>query len=499
LAADAGSRATDPERRRKAAVAIEGTRGWMGLTSIDAVWHALDSRVIGLVGVGLIWTWSPIAALAVAAAQLFSSHTFTRYLDAVHLDLNAADSPERKRAQYFRDLLLRSEPANEVRLFGLSPWLLTTHHRVWLEGIRAVWQRRDRAARPSYFSLLILTAVAALTLAALGRAALNGSLTAGDAAAVLQGLALTTGLGMLGDILVRVRRAVTIQAAIDGLDQMAGVRDALDCPACDSVTTSGGQLEVRDVDFGYDSAPRVLTGIDLTVLSGEKVAIVGANGAGKSTLVRLIAGLEAPNAGSIVIDGSSLHQRCPSHRAVVVFQNFAKLPAPMVDNVMLDDVEDDDGAYARAMREGGGQHLDWESDGVLSAHLPGGRDLSGGEWQRVALARAFAAVARGANVLVLDEPTSALDVRVERDLFDRVLSETSRVTTIVVTHRLASVRRADRIVVLDQGRVREMGTHDELMASQGLYADMFTVQGSLYTDNLGDIDLAAGDLAEVFE
>lgn len=455
--------------RRDAAAALDRVRGWMGLSSVPAVWHAIDARLIGLLGVTIVAWWCPLVGLAMAAAQFLSSATFTRYLDAVHRDLRAEDSPERIRTQYYRDLLLRSGPAKEVRIFDLGGWLLGVHHRAWVDGIRGVWSRRDLAARPSYVALAILSLVTLCGLGLLTRDVVAGELSAGGAAAVLQGLVLSVGLGMLGDTLVQVRRATDVATSVDALRTV----DTHPQEPSSGRRPHGGGVEARGVTFSYPGGPPVLRELDLLIEPGEKVAIVGGNGAGKSTLVRLLAGLEAPDAGHL-----------ETGRPAVVFQSFARLPADLADNVMLGHPDRSGGAVREAARFGGADELDWTDSRVISAELPGSRELSGGQWQRVALARAFAAVGRGSDVLVLDEPTSALDVRVEHDLFRRVLAPENPLTTIVITHRLASVRGADRILVMEAGRVAESGTHDALMARGGRYAEMYEAQASLYREDV---------------
>lgn len=474
LTAVSRPRTNGAEAHRLAAAALlERVRSWMGLSSIPALWYAVDARLLGLLGVVVIGWWSPLVGIAMAAAQLLTSVTFTRYLDAVHRDLQAEDSPERTRTQYYRDLMLRSGPAKEVRAFGLAPWLLGVHHRAWLDGVREVWRRRDIAARPSFLALAGLTLVTATGLVLLTLDVVAGELSAGGAAAVLQGLVLSVGLGMLGDTLVQVRRATNIATSVETLCAVDGQPQDTSHTSSPGRTVGERAVEVRGVTFSYPDGHTVLHDLNLRVEPGEKVAIVGANGAGKSTLVRLLAGLETPDSGHVDIGTPA-----------VVFQSFAHLPETLAGNITVGH-PDASGAAARdAARAGGADELDWSDDRVISAELPDARELSGGQWQRVALARAFAAVARGADVLVLDEPTSALDVRVEHDLFRRVLSPDTNLTTVVITHRLASVRAADRILVMDAGRVVESGTHHMLMSAGGRYADMFEAQASLYRDEV---------------
>ncbi len=217
--------------------------------------------------------------------------------------------------------------------------------------------------------------------------------------------------------------------------------------------------------------------------------MVGANGAGKSTLIKLLCGLHRPEQGTVLVDGGDPGGDDGLRRRVaVIFQEFVKYHLSLRDNVALALLSDPDGSdvdavAARALHDAVGDPVlrrvgSW--DRVLSAEYDGGTDLSGGQWQRVALARALAAVDAGAGVLVLDEPTAALDVRAEAELFDNFLAVTRGMTTILVSHRLSSVRHADRIVVLDHGRIVEDGTHEELVEHGGQYARMFALQAERF-------------------
>jgi len=188
-----------------------------------------------------------------------------------------------------------------------------------------------------------------------------------------------------------------------------------------------------------------LAGLDLEIPAGQSVAIVGDNGAGKSTVVKLLAGLYRPDRGTVVIDAHAAGDGDVTGRAAVIFQSFGRYELSLRDNIAFGNpasVDDDAALVAALRRAGGGDLLDRvDLDTVLSAGYPGGTDLSGGQWQRVALARALAAVDRGASLLVLDEPTASLDVRAETALFERFLQVTQARTTVLVSHRLNSVRR----------------------------------------------------------
>ena len=242
------------------------------------------------------------------------------------------------------------------------------------------------------------------------------------------------------------------------------------------------EIRLRDVTLCLPGggAP-VLEHFDLTIPAGSSLAIVGQNGAGKTTLAKLLCRLYDPQSGAIEIDGVDLREfdlASWRSRVTAVFQDFIRLELPLRDNVAP-------GRRARrvmlALRSNRRVRPTWpRSIPSWPADTTGGTDLSGGQWQRVALARALAAVTLGAGVVLLDEPTAQLDVRGEAEIFDRLLAATRHCTTILISHRFSTVRHADRICVLEHGRVVELGTHDELMALGGRYRTMFDLQAQRF-------------------
>jgi ABC-type multidrug transport system fused ATPase/permease subunit len=224
----------------------------------------------------------------------------------------------------------------------------------------------------------------------------------------------------------------------------------------------------------------VLEHFDLTIPAGSSIAIVGQNGAGKTTLAKLLCRLYDPQQGSIEADGLDLRALDVAQwrsRVTAVFQDFIRLELPLRDNVAPMGAPDE---VVRAALESAGAAGLADLDTILARGYAGGTDLSGGQWQRVALARAMAAVRIGAGVVLLDEPTAQLDVRGEAEIFERVLAATRQCTTILISHRFSTVRHADRICVLEHGRVVELGTHAELMALGGRYQTMFDLQAQRF-------------------
>jgi ATP-binding cassette subfamily B protein len=257
-------------------------------------------------------------------------------------------------------------------------------------------------------------------------------------------------------------------------------------------------LAFEDVSFTYHGAERpALDRVSLRIAAGEVVALVGENGSGKTTLAKLLAGLYRPAGGRILIDDIDMSGLRPAtwrESVAVLFQDFIRYALPAEDNVRIGAAgRDPPAAEVReaARAAGADEFLSALPDGydtILSPQFAGGQDLSLGQWQRVALARGFL---RAAPLVILDEPTASLDARAERALFDSVRELYRHRTVLLISHRFSTVRTADRIVVLRAGRVVESGTHAQLMAADGLYAELFTTQASGYLDpidgdNTGD-------------
>ncbi len=246
-------------------------------------------------------------------------------------------------------------------------------------------------------------------------------------------------------------------------------------------------LEFRDVHFRYSGSDRqILNGVSFSIEPGERIALVGDNGSGKSTIIKLLLRLYEPEGGSIWLNGIPLGDYDPAdlYRHVgVVFQDFVRYEVSFRDNIGFASLDrlDDPEALARAARSARADEVaarlpeGWNQ--ILGRRFAGGLDLSGGEWQRIALARAYL---KDAAILILDEPTAALDADTEREVFDQFTALASDRLSLVVSHRFSTVRNADRILVLVDGRIRESGDHESLMRLGGRYAHLYTLQASGY-------------------
>lgn len=464
---------------------------FMSVASLSEV-GAARMRGVGafVVLLGFAW-WAP---LLLGAAWLLTSLEHRKVTEHGVGVILSDGAVKMRRSEYMRSLALEAPAAKELRVFGLGPWVVGRYADAWQDALAVIWGSR-RANRWLPVAAAAALAVShAVVLAAMVREVAGGGLTGAALLVFLQATIATSDLGALSDhqwyltqALAMAERVADLRASVPSLSSSptapVPAPVAVPPPAWGRVA-----VKLEGVRFTYRGRETpTLDGLTLEIPAGQSLAVVGENGAGKSTLVKLLCGLYEPDAGSVTLDGGATPLQARARgRIGVIFQDFVRYPLPLRENVGFGHLPliADRATLEGALRDAGGEGLPaglpggWDT--VLSREFEGGADLSGGQWQRVALARALAAVRGGAGLLILDEPTAALDVRAETDLFDRFLEVTRGVTTILVSHRLSSVRRADRIVVLGGGRVVEDGTHGELMRRGGLYARMFSLQAERF-------------------
>jgi ATP-binding cassette, subfamily B, bacterial len=326
----------------------------------------------------------------------------------------------------------------------------------------------------------------------LGAEAAAGRLALADITASVLAIGVLTNGILVGRDDLNVGWGAASLAAVRDLEEFARLQ-----PKPTIIGSGDGPVTMacRDLGYAYPNGRRVFDSLNLALVPGQSVAIVGENGAGKTTLARLLAGLSLGQQGAIEVDGIPLgsHNLAVWQRQVaVLFQDFVHYDATLRDNVVFGapSHRDDRSGFERSCAQAGLQDLIRAlPQGIetrLSSQFEGGVDLSGGQWQRVALARALFAIQHGARLLILDEPAASLDVAAEVELYDRVLELASNVTTVVVSHRLAAVRHADRIVVLEDGAIVEDGSDTELVALGGRYAQMFALQAQRFEAGEGD-------------
>lgn len=466
------------------AAVAEHVRTAKGLDEISAAWRVLTIRASGVAAFAVVASWSWWAALALVAMFQLNGIPFARYLDVVTEELFTEQSVPRRRARHLLGWLLGRDTAKEVRLFGLTTWALREYASVWEGAITVTNARRRQALRVALWAGLVLSIGLAAIMAWLVHDAWVGAIGIGVVVSVAQAIDGTRAFGPLGDDTVSAARARATEVQLEALAAPRG-RAPEDGARLSDNGARGATVDLSDVTFTYPARSEpTLRGLDLHIPAGQSVAVVGVNGVGKSTLIKLLCGLYPPDSGTVRVAGGDPGAEERVRRQVaVIFQDFVRYHLSLRDNIAMGSTASTD-QVDRSLRDAAGTDVltrvdgDWET--VLDPGYAGGTDLSGGQWQRVALARALTAVRRGAGVLVLDEPTAALDVRAEAAIFDRFLEVTRGVTSILVSHRLSSVRHAERIVVLGPDGIEEDGSHEELLAAGGTYAHLFRLQASRF-------------------
>ncbi len=436
----------------------------------------VSGAAAAVVLVGFAW-WAPL----LLGGAWASTHWLLRE-SSIWKDRNTTEVRSAQRhADYAYQLAVDPPPAKELRLFGLQQWTID-RFRARRRRLFELQYEATRLRQKSVWLCLLIVAVANVVVFwALGSAATSGDLSLGRVVVYAQvaiGVSALAfgGLNWVIDgtsapvaAVLKLRQAMAPVGALSSGDRVAEAR------------APRHELRVRGLRFTYPRSHRpIYDGLDLTVPAGSSLAIVGQNGAGKTTLAKLLCRLYDPDSGAIEVDGVDLRDiDIDSWRSQVtaVFQDFVRFDLPLRDNVAPEGAPDED--ILAALRDAGADEIA-DLDTPLAKGYEGGTDLSGGQWQRVALARALCAVRRGSGLVLLDEPTAQLDVRGEAAIFDKILQATRDVTTILISHRFSTVRHADRIAVLEHGRVIELGSHDELIAANGRYRTMFELQASRF-------------------
>ncbi len=452
--------------------------------SMDFIAGGLVLMVAGIaqacVLFGFAW-WAP----PVLAVGWLATHWLLRE-SAVWRDRNTEEVRLAQRdADYAYRLAVDPPAAKELRIFGLPDWVLGR----FLASRRRLHQLQYEATRMRERSLLLSLAVVlaanGLVFWMLGAAALDGRLAVGSLITYATAAAGTSMIAF-GGLNWALDGAAAPVAAVGRLTAAMGQAGTVASGSRPAMSMPARQVSFKDVTFAYPASPEypVLRGLSLEIPAGSSLAIVGQNGAGKTTLAKLLCRLYDPQSGAIEVDGVDLRDldlEAWRRQVTAVFQDFTRFELTLRENVVpsssggtaLDDI------VAAALTEAGAAGLA-ELDTVLAKGYTGGTELSGGQWQRVALARALAAVRLGAGLVLLDEPTAQLDVRGETEIFERILAATRSCTTILISHRFNTVRHVDRIAVVADGAVVELGSHDELMALRGRYWRMFSLQAERF-------------------
>ena len=427
---------------------------------------------------GYRW-WAPI----VVGGAWLSTHHFLKSGAMWRGRTSDEVMEQQRKADYAYRLTVHSPAAKEVRLFGLADWVVGGFTSLRKHLMDLSWEERRLRWRPTWVAIALITAANALFFWSLAQSAADGAVTIGSLVVFAQAAIGASALAF-GEFDWWLRTSAQPVPLVLGLvDKMAPIGML---PTGDRAADGMPAHEIRfeGVRFAYPSSPAgaVFDGFDLTIPAGRSIAIVGQNGAGKTTLAKLVCRMYDPAAGSVRVDGVDLRDLDVvswRSRVAAVFQDFVRYELPLRDNVAPAGAADE--VVLGSLADARAEHLA-SLDTVLSKQYADGTDLSGGQWQRVALARALASVRLGAGVVILDEPTAQLDVRGEAEIFERLIDATRGCTTILISHRFSTVRRADLICVIEHGQVVEMGSHQELIARGGRYRTMFELQAARFEE-----------------
>jgi len=444
-----------------------------------------DMISMGFLAVGVM-TFNPwlilLLLVAVVPAFLGESHFNDR-----SYALTRSQTEERRELDYLRYLGASDDTAKEVKLFGLSDFLVGRFGKLaekfYRDG-RSLMIRRSGWG--TLFAFLVSAGYYSAYVVIIFRA-VNGSLSIGDLTFLAGSFRQLRSLleGILSRFTSVSQGAIYLQDLFEFFEIRPRVVTAAQPKPFPRPIREGFRFE--NVGFRYQHSDRWANRhLSFTLRAGERLALVGENGAGKTTLIKLITRLYDPTEGRILLDGVDLREYDPAElrrQVGVIFQDYLRYQMTMAQNIAVGNIDRQsdreliEAAARQSLAHTLAERLPGRYDQELGRRFRGGVELSGGEWQKVALARAFF---RDAQLLILDEPTAALDARAEYEVFQRFTDLTKGRTAVLISHRFSTVRMADRILVLEKGEMVEVGSHEELLAKGGMYAELFDLQASGY-------------------
>ncbi len=397
------------------------------------------------------------------------------------------ETPEERERDYLGDLLAQPRTTKEVRAYVLADYLLGRHHRL-TEDLFTQRQRMYRSGtRVSLLTGLLSGTALALAYVFVAAEGIAGVINPGGVVLVIGAFASVAGtLGQISSTFVAVDQHTTF---LDDYFSFLAIEPLVPVPPAPQTIPHGSirGIDFDNISFSYPGGTEpALSCLDLHIRPGELIALVGENGAGKSTLIKLLLRFYDPQEGSIRVGGVDLRDVDPAalrDRVGILFQDFATYELTVRENVAIGrpNGQTDDEKVLKALRDARSEWLVKKMpkglDSKVGRLFEGGHDLSGGEWQRLALARILY---RNADIWILDEPTSSLDPEAEAAIFAELRENLKGRIGIVISHRFSTVRIADRIAVIADGRVSELGTHDELIRVGGRYAHLFELQAAGY-------------------
>ncbi len=462
--------------------------------SAEAPWrpNSILNNVISLIRglsslllmTGLIFTLNWILALILLVVNIPGVILRLRYSDELY-SFRRKQTPEARKSAYFNWLLTGDRPSRELRLFGLGEYFRELFRKSFRKQKEEELEIIRKRSFIDMISALFKASALLFVLIFIAKQTVSGKISLGEMAMFL--LAFRQGMTYIKDVLASVSGLYEDSLFTGDVFAFLSLEEKIRAeePVV-PVPVDPGMITLKEVSFTYPgNNVKTIDKVSIDIGKEEVIALVGPNGAGKSTLIRILCRLYDPDSGSVEIDGKGIRHFDPAgYRKLfsVIFQDFMLYNLTAGENIRLGDTgRDEPSAISRAARSAG-------IDGVLSS-LPEGydtvignlfndsRELSWGEWQKIALARSLY---RDAPVLVLDEPSSAMDADTEYEIFSRFRELVKGRTVILISHRFANVTLADRILVMDRGRIVESGTHNDLMAERGMYYNMYTKQSSRF-------------------
>jgi ATP-binding cassette, subfamily B, bacterial len=452
--------------------------------------------IVAALSLGAYTWWAPLLVLF----AWLSPHFLLREGNSWREWRSDEVKEHQRHADYAYKMAVDRPSAKELRLFNLRSWVVERYvhrRRVLLDIVMEAIRLRERSL---VWTMLAMIGTNGLLLSLLAVSAWRGGIGLGTLISFVSLVVAASGLGSMdfGWWLSTAARPVPV--VLDLRERMRSI-GALPSGTASARGLPQEGIRFHEVTFQYHSGGSpVLRELNLEIPAGQSLAIVGQNGAGKTTLAKLLCRLYDPQSGVIEADGVDLRAfdlASWRSRVAAIFQDFVRYQLTLRDNVALLGAPDD--LIWQALAQAGAAELAG-LDTVMSKEYPGGTDLSGGQWQRVALARLLCSVRQGAGLIILDEPTAQLDVRGEAEIFGRLLDLTRGCTTVLISHRFSSVRKADRICVIEDGQVAEQGSHEELMSLHGRYRTMFDLQAARFTEDAGrSSEDVAEDAAQITE
>jgi ATP-binding cassette subfamily B protein len=459
---------------------------YRAMAVVDNGFYALQNGLSLASFLVILLAFNPWVALALCAAGIPAFVVQTRF-SRLTFRLQTWRAPETRELNYIEQLLTMDDAVKEVKLFELGDSLLKTHTETFE---RAYGEDAALARRRTFYGVIwgVLSVLAyyGAWIWVIGKT-VAGALTLGGMTFYLALFSQSQGAfqGLLDNVGRLFENGLFLKNLFDFLGLEPKIVAAVAGPRPPEDPARG--IEFEGVWFKYPNGDRwILEDFSLKIRPGEKLALVGENGAGKTTLIKLLTRLYEPEKGRVLLHGVDLRHYSSEelHRRIgAIFQDFVKYQRTLRENVGFGAIEKagDLAAVEHAAQRGGADEiaraLEHGYETRLGRWFDDGRDLSGGQWQKVALGRAFM---RDGEVLILDEPTSSLDAESEAAVFERLKELAAGKTALLVSHRFSTVRMADRILVLKNGKIEELGTHAELVARGGTYARLFELQARGY-------------------